>query len=91
MIFKIYCIGVLVVSLLTFCVYGIDKRKAKKEKRRISEKTLLTMSFLGGAIGGFLAMLKFRHKTKGEHWYFYFINIVSIILHVGLGIYLFTL
>ena len=34
------------------------------------EKTLLGMSFLGGAIGGYLAMHLTSHKTK--HWYFKF-------------------
>ena len=42
----------------------IDKRKAKKGKRRIPEKTLFILVGLGGGIGGILAMYLFRHKTK---------------------------
>ena len=42
----------------------IDKQKAKKSKRRISEKTLFTLVFLGGGIGGIAGMYIFRHKTK---------------------------
>ncbi|MBE5756488.1 MAG: DUF1294 domain-containing protein [Clostridiales bacterium] len=89
--FIIYCIYLVVLSFITFCAYGIDKRKAKKDKRRISEKTLLGLSLLGGALGGLLGMLKFRHKTRLEHWYFTLLNLVGIILHIGLLVYLFTL
>ena len=39
----IYLAFVVVCSLITFVAYGIDKSKAKRDKRRISEKTLLTM------------------------------------------------
>ena len=41
-----------------------DKRKAKKEDWRVSEATLLTMSFIGGAVGTFMGMFRFRHKTR---------------------------
>jgi uncharacterized membrane protein YsdA (DUF1294 family) len=44
---------------------------------------LLLSSFLGGAFGGYLAMILFRHKTKGEHWYFTTVNLLGIILHVA--------
>ena len=79
----IYLAFVVVCSLITFVAYGIDKSKAKRDKRRISEKTLLIMSIIGGGIGGLLGMLKFRHKTKGEHWYFYAVNILGIIINVA--------
>ena len=57
-----------VLSVITFFMYGVDKFKAQRGKWRISEKALLVSSFIGGAVGGFLAMQLFRHKTK--HWYF---------------------
>jgi uncharacterized membrane protein YsdA (DUF1294 family) len=40
-----------------------DKRKAKKKERRIAEATLLLLAFVGGALGLFIGMFKFRHKT----------------------------
>lgn len=43
---------------------GIDKWKARHEKRRISEKTLLLSSFAMGAIGSGTGMLLFHHKTR---------------------------
>lgn len=54
----------IIVNLLTFIVFCIDKRHARKHLSRVPEKTLLSLSFLGGAIGALGAMLLFRHKTK---------------------------
>ena len=54
----------LLVSLFSFILYGNDKIKAITNRSRISEKTLLFSSFLGGTIGSLIAMLLFRHKIK---------------------------
>ena len=62
----------------------MDKKKAKNGKWRTKEKTLLLLSFFGGAFGGYPAMLIFHHKTKGEHWYFTFVNILGLIIHITL-------
>ncbi len=86
--FEIYLIVLFVMGILSFSLYGIDKKKAIKNKRRISEKTLLLSSFLFGSIGGLLGMYILRHKTK--HWYFVVINVVSLILHVLLGYLILT-
>ena len=51
------------VSVITFVMFGVDKRRAVKHGWRISESTLLMFSVLGG-IGGFLGMLFFHHKTR---------------------------
>lgn len=58
---KIYMIIINIISLI---LYGIDKHKAKKKKYRISEFTLIIISYLGGAIGAILGMNLFHHKTK---------------------------
>ena len=42
----------------------IDKNKAKKGKYRISEKAIFITALLLGAIGVYIGMYKFRHKTK---------------------------
>jgi len=54
----------IIINILTFIFYGIDKLFAVYKKRRISEKTLLLFSFLGGCFGGLLGMYLFHHKTK---------------------------
>ena len=56
------------INVITFLLYGIDKRRAKRHQRRIPERTLFLLPLLGGSIGGIGGMLAFRHKTK--HWYF---------------------
>lgn len=84
----IYFGYIILASIITFCTYAADKNKAKKGKWRVKEATLLTMSILGGAIGGLFAMNKFRHKTTVEHWYFYAVNILGILIHAALGVFL---
>lgn len=56
------------VNVVTFTVYGIDKRKARRGAWRVPEKTLFLLPLLGGSVGALLGMKVFRHKTK--HWYF---------------------
>ena len=50
------------ISILSFLLFGLDKQKAKQNKRRISEFVLLLLSFLGGSVGSLLGMLIVRHK-----------------------------
>lgn len=52
------------VSILTFVQFAVDKQRAKGNKWRISERTLLLLSAIGGCFGGYLAMCLFRHKTQ---------------------------
>ncbi|WP_259132297.1 DUF1294 domain-containing protein [Chryseobacterium ginsenosidimutans] len=54
----------LIINIISFIIFGIDKQKAVKHKRRISELNLLILTFLGGTIGAILAMLFFRHKIS---------------------------
>ncbi|MBQ7181233.1 MAG: DUF1294 domain-containing protein [Bacteroidaceae bacterium] len=51
------------INVLTFIVYGIDKAKARRNKWRISESTLLLLAALGGSIGAWLGMKAWHHKT----------------------------
>ena len=81
-----YASYLVLLSLITFIAYGADKKKAEKGKYRTKEKTLLSLSFFGGAFGGYPAMLIFRHKTKGEHWYFTAVNLLGLIIHTALMI-----
>jgi uncharacterized membrane protein YsdA (DUF1294 family) len=69
------------MSIVAFILYGVDKRKAKREAWRIPEAVLLGWGFFGGACGALCAMKFFRHKTK--HWYFWAVNILGLILHIA--------
>ncbi|QKJ21191.1 DUF1294 domain-containing protein [Microbacterium hominis] len=52
------------VSLVAFAAYGIDKSAARREHRRVSESTLLTLGLLCGWPGAVVAQQLFRHKTR---------------------------
>ncbi|MHC4339702.1 MAG: DUF1294 domain-containing protein [Planctomycetota bacterium] len=52
------------VNLLTYAVYWMDKRRAERGRRRISERELLLWALAGGTVGALLAMRRLRHKTK---------------------------
>ncbi len=53
-----------IMCVLTFLLFGVDKRKAIRGDWRIPEKVLLGCSVLFGAIGGFFGMLMFHHKPQ---------------------------
>jgi uncharacterized membrane protein YsdA (DUF1294 family) len=55
---------VAVASLVSFVAYGFDKRRAATGGRRVPERTLLLLAFLGGWPGSILAQRHFRHKTR---------------------------
>ena len=54
----------LVINLIAFCMFGEDKKRARRKKWRISEATLLGAALLGGSAGAWIGMKVFHHKTK---------------------------
>ena len=54
----------LVLCLISYIQFYVDKKKAQRGQWRIPEKTLFITAALGGAAGALLAMKQFRHKTK---------------------------
>ena len=66
---KSFCCGsvlllYLLINLLGFVLYGVDKAKSKDKGYRIPERTLLWVARLGGGVGCWMGMMLFRHKTK---------------------------
>ena len=53
-----------VLTLVTFVTYARDKHKARKNKWRTPEGTLIMLAFIGGAIGALISMLICRHKIR---------------------------
>ncbi len=62
--FALLCAYLLLMSLLAFALYSIDKVKAKHGQWRIPERTLILLAYLGGAAGAWIGMQVFRHKTQ---------------------------
>jgi uncharacterized membrane protein YsdA (DUF1294 family) len=56
----------LVMSVATFALFGIDKRLAVAGAWRISESTLLTCALIGGSLGAVAGQRFFRHKTQKQ-------------------------
>ena len=80
LVLLIYIAYMVLMSLITFCLFFKDKNMAKKNNSevRIKEKTLLSAVVFGGAIGGFLGRILFHHKTNKS--YFSFTIYVSLVL-----------
>ena len=57
-------IYLLLINALGFLLMLADKQKARKNRWRIPEATLLTMALLGGSLGMLAGMKLFRHKTQ---------------------------
>lgn len=51
-------------NILVMFIYGTDKLLAKMQKRRISERFLITISIFMGALGALFGMVIFNHKTS---------------------------
>jgi uncharacterized membrane protein YsdA (DUF1294 family) len=62
------CYGI-IMNLLAFLLYGIDKWSARHNLRRIPEKVLLGIAAIGGSLGAFAGMRLFRHKTRKTKFY----------------------
>lgn len=52
------------INLVTYPVWYIDKRQAKKGGFRIPEWTLHALSIAGGGLAAIVAMRRIRHKTR---------------------------
>lgn len=74
----------LLMSLITFDLYGRDKFRAGMGMWRISEGTLHLLELLGGWPGALLAQEYFHHKTRKTSYQIQFmINVVINILFLS--------
>lgn len=64
----IVLIALAAVNLVAFIMYGLDKHYAKTNKWRTPEAHLILVAALYGAVGAFLGMKVFRHKTKHKRF-----------------------
>ena len=91
----VLAIWLVLINLVTFLVFGLDKLKAKrKEKketiRRVPEKTLFLLAAIGGSIGALVGMKVWHHKTLHKSFKFGIpaILIAQILLAAGAFVYL---
>ena len=55
-----------IINVITYVTFAGDKRAAELGRRRISERDLLTLAFIGGTPGALIAQQMLRHKTRKE-------------------------
>ncbi len=77
-------IYLVIINLIAFLTFGADKRRARRDRRRVRESTLFLLAAIGGSIGALLGMYVFRHKTR--HWYFCVGIPAILILQIALPI-----
>ena len=61
---KLLLYYLLIINAAGFLLMLVDKWKAKKNRWRVRESTLLIIAALGGSIGSLAGMYLFRHKTQ---------------------------
>ena len=54
----------LMLNVIAFSLFGLDKQRAKRGLWRIRESALLAVIWLMGGVGAWLGMRVFRHKTQ---------------------------
>lgn len=57
-------IYLVLINVIGYLFMMIDKKRAIKHQYRISERTLWTIAIFFGALGLYIGMQNFRHKTK---------------------------
>jgi uncharacterized membrane protein YsdA (DUF1294 family) len=58
-----YLIG---INLFAFAAFAVDKRRARLDGRRLSERSLLALAAIGGSVGAVCAQQLLRHKTRKQ-------------------------
>jgi len=82
--YKAYIICyLLIINIISFLAFAVDKQKAIKHQWRIRESSLFLLAILGGGIGCLASMLIFHHKTKHPS---FSIGIPSILIIEIIGI-----
>ena len=66
--YKILLVYLLIINIATLIVFALDKMNAISKKWRYKIVTLLGLCFIGGSLGGLLAMYVFRHKTQQDYF-----------------------
>ena len=76
----VFFIWFILISAVSIIMTVYDKWAAKHKKRRVPERTLLSLGLIGGAAAMYLTMKMIRHKTKKKK---FMVGLpLEILLHV---------
>ena len=76
---------IVVINLVSFMMFVLDKYKARRGQWRISEATLLAVAAIGGSIGAWMGMKVWHHKTL--HSKFRYGVPIMLLAHIALMAY----
>ena len=65
---KILIFYLVVINVITFVAFALDKIAAIKDRSRIRIVTLLGLAFIGGSLGALLGMYLLHHKTRVDYF-----------------------
>ena len=77
-----------IINIITFLLYGIDKYFAIKNMYRISEFILLFFSFIGGVVGALFGMYFFKHKYRKVKFKIYLFLYFILLMYILLKFYM---
>lgn len=80
---KIINCYLIIINIISFFIFALDKFLAIKHKNRVSEKNLLLISLIGGSIGSLVSMIIFRHKIRKPK----FIILIPLFIIISLFLY----
>lgn len=87
---KYLLIYLAIINAAGFLFMLIDKQKARKNRWRISEATLMWIAALGGSLGSMIGMYTLRHKTQHPKFYVGIPALLSVHVGLAVAIYVFT-
>ena len=61
---KLLFVYLILINAFALALMLADKQKARKNRWRIPERTLMAVAILGGSLGAMIGMNLFRHKTR---------------------------
>ena len=77
---------IVIVNIMAFSLFGIDKSAAIQQKQRIPNRVLLLTAVFGGSLGSLVGMYTFRHKTK--KWYYTITVPVLLVIQIAAAVFL---
>ena len=85
----VLAVWLVIINVVTFLVFGLDKWKAKRkvrreQVRRVPEKTLFLLAALGGGLGALIGMRVWHHKTLHRSFRY---GIPAILLVEAVGLF----
>ncbi|MCY8961492.1 DUF1294 domain-containing protein [Bacillus atrophaeus] len=79
-------LNIMLINVCGFWIMGADKKRAQQHRWRISEERIWLVAIAFGALGVWLGMQTFRHKTKHRS-FMYGVPLLLMIEAVFVAIY----